>query len=646
MSDVLIHTGHSLLGIYLAARYLSSAENRVIVMLPPGCADNEFRQSVSSALLEIGSFKNDRELLHRLSSCLRTFNSVAGPSQLDGMRINEVWYCQPADARETAWSAFSASVSRLEFDQFNYVSPACRQCGNDAADDSLHTSDETICRQYLERERKEPLNNWRVFRPSLIIGCLDPLPKHARGDLLQFLATLQAFKSEIEERWPEYFEYQSLRCSIPGDTRLNVISATDAADAMIGIAGQNRSSSSCSRISSASDITFAEFCEWVSAAYDMSLLPAGHGEELNAVDSAFDQRLAGFYDYLVPAHGSGPAAPYAAAQKIFDRDQAEKLLTSIRTIGEHDRLETCRRVSDLEHNLQRVSLEVDDFDLTYLTGGTGEPLVLLNALGQRSDYWYRLIDKLLAEYRVFIWDPRGVTTPPYGCGLETQISDLYAILQHEQIKTCHLLAWCTGAKVAVDFALQHPPCVASLTLLNSTFKSFAAPDLPQSDFEHNLESLCLAVSKRPELAHSVMKSLSFRGPARELHNLESKELGEAVLAQMNKDLQAHVMAPFQSEMTTLNYAGQLVEFWSHDVLSKAPLVQAPVLLISSEYDQIASPEASARAARLFPQATHIRVPGATHYCLYDRPDFIAESIHSFCRGACGFDSAAVLAEKA
>lgn len=646
MSDVLIHGGHSLLSIYLAARYLSSAENRVFAMLPPGCSDDEFRQSVSSALLETGAGKKEPEPLHRLSSSLRTLDCVAGPSQFDGMRVNEIWYFRSADARDAALSAFSASIRRLEFDQFNYVSPARRQSGNDATDDSLHTPDETSCRQCVERERKEPVKNWRAFRPSLIIGGLAPLPKHATGDLLQFLAVLQTFKSEIEERWPEYFEYQSLRCSIPGDTRLNVISARDAADAMIEIAEQTRASSSCSRISSASDTTFAEFCEWVSATYQMSVLPAGRSEELNAVDSAFDERVAGFYDYLVSAHDASSVVPCAAAKKTLDRHQAEKLLTSIRTAGEHDRLETCRRVSDLEHRLRRISLEVDAFELTYLTGGTGEPLVLLNALGQRSDCWYRLIDKLLAEYRVFIWEPRGVATPPYGCGLKTQILDLDAILQHEHIETCHLLAWCTGAKVAVEFALQHPTSVVSLTLLNSTFKSFAVPDLPQSDFEHNLESLCVAVSKRPELAHSVMKSLSARGPARELHELESKELGDAVLAQMNKDLQAHTIASFQTETTTLNYARQLVEFWSHDVLSKAPLVQAPVLLISSEYDQIASPEASARAARLFPHATHIRVPGATHYCLYDRPDFIAESIHSFCRGACGFDSAAVLAEKA
>jgi hypothetical protein len=64
----------------------------------------------------------------------------------------------------------------------------------------------------------------------------------------------------------------------------------------------------------------------------------------------------------------------------------------------------------------------------------------------------------------------------------------------------------------------------------------------------------------------------------------------------------------------------------------------PVLLMSAEYDQVATPAASFEAAALFPDARHIHVKGATHYCLYDRPEFVADMLKEFFRNADGLIS--------
>jgi len=55
----------------------------------------------------------------------------------------------------------------------------------------------------------------------------------------------------------------------------------------------------------------------------------------------------------------------------------------------------------------------------------------------------------------------------------------------------------------------------------------------------------------------------------------------------------------------------------------------PVLFVSSQFDRIAAPAASEAAAPLFPNGRGLRVPGATHYFLYDRPDVTAELIEAF-----------------
>ena len=114
-----------------------------------------------------------------------------------------------------------------------------------------------------------------------------------------------------------------------------------------------------------------------------------------------------------------------------------------------------------------------------------------------------------------------------------------------------------------------------------------------------------------------------------LEGSDAEQRSIAVLSLMNEKLKTHVLAPFRTEQTTLNYAHQLVDFWSHDARPKASEVKVPVLLMGTEYDQVATPEASAAAATLFPNARHVHVRGATHYCLYDRPEFVADLLKRF-----------------
>ena len=258
--------------------------------------------------------------------------------------------------------------------------------------------------------------------------------------------------------------------------------------------------------------------------------------------------------------------------------------------------------------------------------------MVLNALGQGLEYWYRLIDRLMEDHRILIWEPRGTVSPPPPFGLDEQVEDVDAVLQHEGINACHLIGWCTGPKVAVDFYLRRPSAVHSMAFLNGTFKCDGSPEELDSPYEQNLESLCRMLVRKPSTAASVMKTFQSRTEESEVEMLEGSDAEQrsiAVLSLMNEKLKAHVLAPFRTEQTTLNYAHQLVDFWAHDARPKASEVKVPVLLMGTEYDQVATPEASAAAATLFPNARHVHVRGATHYCLHDRPEFVADLLKKF-----------------
>jgi hypothetical protein len=63
-----------------------------------------------------------------------------------------------------------------------------------------------------------------------------------------------------------------------------------------------------------------------------------------------------------------------------------------------------------------------------------------------------------------------------------------------------------------------------------------------------------------------------------------------------------------------------------------------VLLIAAEYDHVATPAGSSVACNLFPNARYLCVRGATHYCLYDRPEFLAGILKAYFANPGGFST--------
>ena len=102
-----------------------------------------------------------------------------------------------------------------------------------------------------------------------------------------------------------------------------------------------------------------------------------------------------------------------------------------------------------------------------------------------------------------------------------------------------------------------------------------------------------------------------------------------MLSRINQTLKDHVLLPYQTEATTLNYARQVLDYWTYDTLAKAPQVHVPVLQVATEYDKIAAPAISKEALKHFPQSSLVEVRGATHYCLFDRPEFVAGLMEDF-----------------
>jgi pimeloyl-ACP methyl ester carboxylesterase len=477
----------------------------------------------------------------------------------------------------------------------------------------------------------------RVFQTSVVVGSGHPALGQS-GIFSQLVSALHSLKSEIEERSPQYFDFRTLRLNVSANATVNLVPAARIADLLLSIAGKETTRYASFSIVSHDNTNLPDLCERLGVAYGLGLLPVDDFAGLNAIDRAFHERLAGLEKRFVRQDVELPNTHASVDDSsledtAFGEDEQIELFTLLRQDQEEALTASRARAAELPSKLSCKTVIANGSELNYYVGGSaGDAVVVLNALGQGLEYWYRLLDNLIEGYRVIIWEPRGTTAPPPPFGLAEQVEDLNAVLQQEGIESAHLVGWCTGPKVAIDFYLRRPTAVRSMIFLNSTFKCDGSPEELNSPYEQNVESLLRMLVKKPAIAAMVKKT--FQAPAETnevelLRGVDGEEASVSVLSLMNAHLKASVLAPFKTEQTTFNYAHQLIDFWSRDVRPRAKEVTVPVLLIAAEYDQVATPAGSRAACDLFPNARYLCVRGATHYCLYDRPEFLGGVLKNF-----------------
>jgi pimeloyl-ACP methyl ester carboxylesterase len=551
-------------------------------------------------------------------------------ASLPGICVDEAWYfVDSATARDrTELQDIIFTASAMGAKEFNYVE---FNCAGESG------SGNTPAKEVEAGSTAHGLR-YRIFRTSLVIGD-GKADSHQPPDLLSnFLSVLHSFKAELEERCPNYFDYHALRYMALANSAVNLVPAAAASDLLLKLSRAEGTANAGFWIASPGSTSLAELCDNLGMAYNLGLTPATNPEKLNAVDRAFlaelDESQHRAWGVAEPARAEifqlsnlpqETAVVSAKAQRAF--------FESVRRRQDQALARRKRAAKDLPNNLESKTILRNGSELRYFFGGKqGSAVVILNALGQGLEYWYRLLACLIEHHRVFIWEPRGTTSPAPPVGITDQVDDVEAVLREQGIEICHFIGWCTGPKVAIDFHLRRPSVARSMVFLNGTLKCDGSPAEMDSPYEHNLESLCRLLVKKPAMAPFVRKTLNSREEANEteiLKESDREKMSTRVLSLMNVDLRARVVAPFQTAETTLNYANQLVDFWSNDARPKASQVQVPVLLLSAEYDQVATPESSSLAAELFPWARHVHVKGATHYCLYDRPEFVAGLLTRF-----------------
>lgn len=108
--------------------------------------------------------------------------------------------------------------------------------------------------------------------------------------------------------------------------------------------------------------------------------------------------------------------------------------------------------------------------LHYDESGSGSPLVLLHGFGCHGGIWADAVEVYRKHFRVLVPDMRGCgrsEAAQPGFGPRELADDIVALLDHLQITRAHFAGWSLGGAVGLEFALNHPQRLISLSLHSS-----------------------------------------------------------------------------------------------------------------------------------------------------------------------------------
>jgi pimeloyl-ACP methyl ester carboxylesterase len=263
------------------------------------------------------------------------------------------------------------------------------------------------------------------------------------------------------------------------------------------------------------------------------------------------------------------------------------------------------------------------------TSETAEPAVLVHGLGGSATNWTDLmgllqdrLDSAAPDLPGFGWSP-----PPAGAdySLAAHARAITDFIESERRAPVHLIGNSLGGTVATLVAARRPDLVRTLTLVspalpvlrprasNAHLPALAAPWIGQR--------LARRLGRFPvEARVKATLALCFADPSRVPEQRFDEAITEADRrARLDYESDAMLLS-LRSLIATYLHRGP-VSLWD-----TAAAVRAPTLLVYGLDDKLVDPRTSARAARTYPGARLVLLPGCGHVAQMEHPEEVARVI--------------------
>ena len=122
------------------------------------------------------------------------------------------------------------------------------------------------------------------------------------------------------------------------------------------------------------------------------------------------------------------------------------------------------------NNIHSNKIKVGELDIHYLTGGHGDPLIVVHGGGNGARAWRKNIKALSENYTVYVPDLPGYgrSQPIDGDYYVPELVDFVdGFAQSLGLKSFHLMGHSLGGSIALHYALKFPHKLKKLVLVSS-----------------------------------------------------------------------------------------------------------------------------------------------------------------------------------
>jgi pimeloyl-ACP methyl ester carboxylesterase len=241
-------------------------------------------------------------------------------------------------------------------------------------------------------------------------------------------------------------------------------------------------------------------------------------------------------------------------------------------------------------------VSVNGLNLFYEIEGDGEPVVLIPGFAAGRWIWFKQTDELARNFRVIVFDPRGVSASDKPEGPQTiglLADDIAHLLQTIGVESAHIVGASFGGFVAQEFALKFPAMTRNLVLCCTSFggSNHVVP-APET-----LEALASTKGLNSEERMRANLLLAFTP---EYVQTQVAEVDEIVHLRATNEVPEHI------------YLSQLYAAVNFNSESRLEEIKSPTLVLSGDADVIVPVQNSRNLAAKIPGAKLQVVAGGSH----------------------------------
>ncbi|MBC8171282.1 MAG: alpha/beta fold hydrolase, partial [Anaerolineae bacterium] len=235
-----------------------------------------------------------------------------------------------------------------------------------------------------------------------------------------------------------------------------------------------------------------------------------------------------------------------------------------------------------------------------------------------SRMWDEQWTELAKQYRVIRYDMVGYGKSPVVKAPRTRRNDLKALMDQLKVERVHLVGCSLGGEIVLDFELEHPDRVISLTLVSAVPGGFEMQGEPPAEL---MEMMGAVQQGDLQRVSELQVRLWVDGPLRQPEQVKPQV--RELAAMMNKiAVENGTFAVIDAEpLNPLNppAAGRIHE------------VKVPTLIIAGALDNSEIVRAAAVMAAEIKDAQQVILPDAAHVPNMEQPEIFNQAVLNFLR---------------